>query len=596
MRARGICWLNTVAVLSACTSAADTQYGSSTSYATTCVNATYEAETMYHSTGGATTGGWNIWSNGYISQNHDFATSQVTITVMAAGRIAANVWPHMVVSVGGTAIGNVYVNTTSWAPYAFNYTATAGVQEIRVTFDNDSLTNGEDRNLHVDNVTVTCAGPCGGQTGVVISTPLSLDKSSVAIGQTITGNVTFQNCNMSSTTLQRIVIAGRPPGGTHQGGPWLDFSPAKGSTTLASGETVSWTASRTMASTDPTGPWYSFATYQDTGGTWHDGSDVNFTVTAGGGLPAGWLYTNGNKIYVADGAGGGTPWMARGVNVSDVFFCGYNNTLWVSDPQTTLETVFSGLMNDWHPTFVRMSLGMHSYVDKNWTTGDATYTTPTTNAINFLGSYPNVHVLVTLRSHSSMTETDAGNEATYIPTSATDATYRALVDTFANAKFVMFGISNEPGTISSSSLVPVMSHAVSVIRAEEDRLGVPHHLVAVQGRQWTSDISFYASSPLPYDNVVYEVHGYEPSSSQYNYSNIPVIIGEYGPSSQSNGSTVSSTFLNDIEAKQIPNLAWTFEPYSDCRPSLLQTTHSATSLIPTTWGTQVKNYLLSHAP
>jgi len=85
-------------------------------------------------------------------------------------------------------------------------------------------------------------------------------------------------------------------------------------------------------------------------------------------------------------------------------------------------------------------------------------------------------------------------------------------------------------------------------------------------------------------------------SSQYTYSNIPVIIGEYGPSSQTNDGTVSSAFLNDIEAKQIPNLAWTFEPYSDCRPSLLQTTHSATSLIPTTWGTQVKNYLLLHAP
>jgi hypothetical protein len=722
MRVRGLCFLNTVAVLSACTSGDDTRYGATTSNATSCVNATYEAEAMFHSTGGTTTGGWNIWSNGYISQSHDFATSQVTITVTAAGRIAAGVWPHMVVSVGGTAIGNVYVSTTSWAPYSFNYTATAGVQEIRVTYDNDYNANGEDRNLHVDKVDVTCAGPCGGPTGVVISTPLSLDKSSVAIGQTITGNVTFRNCNTSSTTLQQIVIAGRPPGGTHLGGPWLDFSPEKGSTTLASGETVSWTASRTMASTDPTGPWFSFATYQDTGGTWHDGPDVNFTVTpalpsacngqsglvlttplsldkssvaigqtitgtatytnctyaslsvqqlviggrppggthqggpwldfspamgpttvasgasvtvtasrtmsssdptgqwysfvtyadsggiyhdgpdvyftvtAGGGLPAGWLYTNGNKIYVSDGGGGGTQWMARGVNVDDVFFCGYNHTLWMSNPQTTLETVFSGLMSGWKPTFVRMSLGMSSYVDKDWITGDATYTTPTTNAINFLGSYPNVYVLVTLRSHSSMVRTNADNEATYIPTNATDATYRALVNTFANAKYVMFGISNEPGTISWSSLMPVMNHAVSVIRAEEDRLGVPHHIVAVQGRQWTNDISAYASSPLPYDNVVYEVHGYQPPSSSYTYSNIPVIIGEYGPASHLNTDTVTSTFLNDVEAKKIPNLAWTFEPYSNCTPSLLETTHNASSLIPTPWGTQVKNYLLSHAP
>ncbi|MBV8757267.1 MAG: cellulase family glycosylhydrolase, partial [Deltaproteobacteria bacterium] len=256
-----------------------------------------------------------------------------------------------------------------------------------------------------------------------------------------------------------------------------------------------------------------------------------------------------------------------------------------------------GLMSGWHPTFARMSLSMHSgYGDKDWNTNDTTYTVPTTNAINFLGSYSNMRVLVTLRSHSSMTETDAGNEATYIPTTNTDATYRALVDTFANSKFVIFGISNEPGTISWSSLAPVMDHAVSVIRNEEDQLKVPHHLVAVQGIHWTSDISYYDSSPLPYDNVVYEVHGYEPSMTSYTKSNIPVIIGEYGPTSQTHDGTVSSAFLADIEAKQIPNLAWTFEPYSNCEPSLLLTTHDSSNLTPTTWGNQVQSYLLQHNP
>ena len=41
-----------------------------------------------------------------------------------------------------------------------------------------------------------------------------------------------------------------------------------------------------------------------------------------------------------------------------------------------------------------------------------------------------------------------------------------------------------------------MDHATTVIRNEENKLGVPHHIVSVQGNSWTSDISFYGTSPL----------------------------------------------------------------------------------------------------
>jgi len=137
-----------------------------------------------------------------------------------------------------------------------------------------------------------------------------------------------------------------------------------------------------------------------------------------------------------------------------------------------------------------------------------------------------------------------------------------------------------------------MNHAVGVIRAEEDRLGVPHHLVSVQGNSWTSDISFYAASPAPitYDNVVYEVHGYPPATTSYTYSNIPVILGEYG------SLTDSDAFYADVEAKQIPNLAWDFDSFSNCAPDLLTVNQSDTTLTPTTWGTTVQNYLTAHAP
>jgi hypothetical protein len=324
------------------------------------------------------------------------------------------------------------------------------------------------------------------------------------------------------------------------------------------------------------------------------------------GPPAGWLYTNGAKIYVSNGMGSGTQWMGRGVNVDDIFLCGYNNTLWMSGADTTLETMFTNLISGWKPTFLRISLAMASYTTTtSWLSNPSQYKTPMTNVIKSIGQNPGVYVLVTLRSDASMIAQDTVDgdpEATGLPSDATttpnatqyptgtDAVYRALVDTFANSSFVLFGLTNEPGgnKDTPAQIAAAMKHAVGTIRNEEDMLGVPHHIVSVQGNNWTSDISFYSTTPLPYDNVVYEVHGYPPAASSYTYSNIPVIIGEYGSLSN------SATFYADVEAKQIPNLAWDFESYSDCSPDLLMVTHSSTNLMPSTWGNTVMTYLLMH--
>ncbi len=179
--------------------------------------------------------------------------------------------------------------------------------------------------------------------------------------------------------------------------------------------------------------------------------------------------------------------------------------------------------------------------------------------------------------------------------SGTDALYEALVEAFANDKFVLFGLTNEPGgnKLSDQQLSRAMSHAVSTIRAKEDALGVPHHLVSVQGNAWTSDISVYGKTPLTQDNVVYEVHGYPPGNSSYTYANLPVIIGEYGSLDE----TSATAFYADIESKQLSNLAWDFEPYSNCAPDLVDVDNSPTNLTPSNgWGTLVKAYLQKHAP
>lgn len=292
--------------------------------------------------------------------------------------------------------------------------------------------------------------------------------------------------------------------------------------------------------------------------------------------------------------------MGRGLNVDDLFLCGYNTGLWMDGPsgEEALDAVLDAVVASWHPSFFRVSLSMNSYAPVvSWTTSTA-YETGMTKLIEGLGAHPGVYVLVTLRSDASMVDVGGqtcgqGDDAVCLPSAATDDVYRALVKSFAHAPYVLFGIANEPGGMSASDadLRARMDHAVGVIRAEEDALGVPHHLVAVQGNQWTSQIAFYDKAPLAHDNVVYEYHAYPPDPAGYTLAQVPVIIGEYGPAG--GDLSFAAGFFADVEKRQIPNLAWTLAPYSNCAPDLVQVTHDA-SLTTTPWGALVKGYLQAH--
>jgi len=323
-------------------------------------------------------------------------------------------------------------------------------------------------------------------------------------------------------------------------------------------------------------------------------------------MSKGWLYTTGNQILLANGDGTGTRWVGRGVNVDDLYFCGYNYMLMTANAEALLKKEMDGLFSGWKPSFVRMSLGMASYpVQSSWLSDDGSYKAAMTRVIQAIGTHPNTYVLVTLRSDASMVGHDPGNEEpTGMPSDATttpdkekfptgsDAAYIALVDSFAHDGFVLFGLTNEPGgnVAGADTIRHAMDHAVSTIRAEEDRLGVPHHLVAVQGKGYSGDIEFYSQNPLTRDNVVYEVHGYPPPTASYTFDNIPVIIGEYG----SLASGAEEAFFQDLENKHIPSLAWDFDPYSNCAPDLLEITHDASTLTPNDWGKVVQHYLLAH--
>ena len=129
------------------------------------------------------------------------------------------------------------------------------------------------------------------------------------------------------------------------------------------------------------------------------GGGTGACAGSGGATAAGWLYTSGGRIYVTSSTGGGTPWMGRGVNVDDIYLCGYDNTLWMTSPEQTLQTIISGLLSGWKPNFLRLSLSMDSFPTvSSWLNNPSQYKTPMTSVINAIGTHPGVYVLITLRT------------------------------------------------------------------------------------------------------------------------------------------------------------------------------------------------------
>jgi hypothetical protein len=74
-----------------------------------------------------------FWQDSYVSQSHPFIAQPMRIRVHAAGDLVDGVGPHVVVSVGGADIGTAFVNDATYVDKVFEFTPSAGTQEIRVT-------------------------------------------------------------------------------------------------------------------------------------------------------------------------------------------------------------------------------------------------------------------------------------------------------------------------------------------------------------------------------------------------------------------------------------------------------------------------------
>lgn len=342
----------------------------------------------------------------------------------------------------------------------------------------------------------------------------------------------------------------------------------------------------------------------------------------------GWLSTSGSKIYR-----NGVVWMGRGVNIPDTRKCwGTTNATdeWLTSDQanTIINAATDSYKNcsgvtitGWQSNFVRLALG--TYVsDAGDFINDATYRQHVVDIVNNLATKrvgPNhdrpVYVEIAIWHDPSMPANEAPTTATTGPTSGSNITtqqlWEAISSVFYNYPYVVYGISNEPNTVSDEQAAwQQYSDVVSAIRAKEaywaQQLGqsVPNsHLIAVQGlNNWARDIAFFTGpNETMGNNVAYEVHAYNPKANfpalwEQPSLTIPVIIAEFGPDGTYMHQIDIQPLMNAAEQYQVPYMGWYFQT-DDCHPGMLSKENLGTGCVTiaaTTWGTSLKNQLATH--
>ena len=111
------------------------------------------AQMPIHTTGGASSGGWWLWGNGYVAQ--DITVTQPgthLFNILARGTPVLGGWPQMSLMIDGRVEDTVTVPANQPAFYTLSADLTAGPHQLAVSFDNDAYSPPEDRNLFLDQI------------------------------------------------------------------------------------------------------------------------------------------------------------------------------------------------------------------------------------------------------------------------------------------------------------------------------------------------------------------------------------------------------------------------------------------------------------
>lgn len=121
---------------------------------------------------------------------------------------------------------------------------------------------------------------------LAVTSALQLSSTTIRRGERLTGTATLTNPSSVTKSLENVVIAARPPGGTNAGGPYLDLY-VHGPAVIGPGGTLTLSGGRAFTSSDSLGGWYAYVTWEDETGFHDDATKVTFTVVEAAGVDAG---------------------------------------------------------------------------------------------------------------------------------------------------------------------------------------------------------------------------------------------------------------------------------------------------------------------
>jgi hypothetical protein len=436
------------------------------------------------------------------------------------------------------------------------------------------------------------ATPCG----FVITTPLALSATTIAPGATLSGAVTYTNTCATAMSIADVTITSRPPGGTNAGGPYDDFSPWVNATTVNAGASITLQASRTLASADPTGTWWAYATYQDANGVWHDGPSVYFTVAAatpdagtpdagndagtdaGGGSATG-LHVVGNRLYDKNG----NVVHLHGANRDGTEYACIQG--WgLSDGPNDAASVQA--MASWKINSVRVLLNEDCWLGINGVAsayGGANYQSAIVQYVNLLhqyGIYAELGLMWaapgTTQARSSPEMPDTDHSITF---------WQQVATTFKNDGMAFFDLVNEPHDVdwacwlnggSSCSLgysVAGMQTLVNAVRGTGAK-----NVIAVPGIDYANNLTgWLANEPNdPAGQLVAEVHVYGGNTCQTTScwnsqlapvaQKVPLHAGEIGGDYQGSdcSGSFTQTFTGWADPLGVGYQLWTWDTWGNC--------------------------------
>ena len=228
-----------------------------------------------------------------------------------------------------------------------------------------------------------------------------------------------------------------------------------------------------------------------TGGSAGSGATGGSAGSGGGPVPAGWLYTEGNHIYI-DGA----VFHGRGANLHDTRSCWA--CAWAAPNPDEVKRRLDELLDSWGANFVRLALESYASPESGmvqWQNvlDDPEYLADIVEIVDHIGSKSGKYVLLSLWVDGSFT--DLG-----WPAAETRQEWEKLAETFRDSPHVMFGLVNEPQENWNGNLDAqvwdAMNSTVQAIRDVEDGFGTPHHVITVQGtRAWARNLDYYVTHP-----------------------------------------------------------------------------------------------------